>query len=149
MELLDERLRILRGSCSKGWWPGTESNRRRRPFQGRLPYRESGLKQGLLLTTAGLGHCPFRMAWNGLGRFRPLDVRVLFALAATLFEIVPGPLSTSVFHKLKRRLSALAPHLACVERKVSESNQTNSLDTSNWRDAALTVRRGRCSCRTR
>jgi hypothetical protein len=28
----------------KRWWPGTESNRRRRPFQGRLPYRRSGLK---------------------------------------------------------------------------------------------------------
>src|SRR6266540_3692417 len=26
------------------WWPGTESNRRRRPFQGRLPNRRSGLK---------------------------------------------------------------------------------------------------------
>jgi len=26
------------------WWPGTESNRRRRPFQGRLPNRGSGLK---------------------------------------------------------------------------------------------------------
>ena len=28
----------------KVWWPGTESNRRRRPFQGRLPNRGSGLK---------------------------------------------------------------------------------------------------------
>src|SRR5687768_17313545 len=27
-----------------GRWPGTESNRRRRPFQGRLPNRRSGLK---------------------------------------------------------------------------------------------------------
>jgi hypothetical protein len=26
------------------WWPGTESNRRRQPFQGRLPIRRSGLK---------------------------------------------------------------------------------------------------------
>ena len=30
------------------WWPGTESNRRRRPFQGRLPDRESGLKSTVI-----------------------------------------------------------------------------------------------------
>jgi hypothetical protein len=43
----------------KYWWPGTESNRRRRPFQGRLPNRGSGLKSTDLidyneLTPAGL-----------------------------------------------------------------------------------------------
>ena len=30
------------------WWPGTESNRRRRPFQGRLPDRRSGLKSTVI-----------------------------------------------------------------------------------------------------
>jgi len=30
--------------CLKTWWPGTESNRRRQPFQGLLPNRPSGLK---------------------------------------------------------------------------------------------------------
>ena len=37
----------------KEWWPGTESNRRRRPFQGRLPNRGSGLKSRYLVM---LGH---------------------------------------------------------------------------------------------
>src|SRR5437870_8603937 len=53
------------------WWPGTESNRRRRPFQGRLPYRRSGLKStgshsGLrTYDVSELGW--FRMIWAVLG----------------------------------------------------------------------------------
>src|SRR5580765_79823 len=36
------------------WWPGTESNRRRRPFQRRLPYLRSGLKSTVNFGTKGL-----------------------------------------------------------------------------------------------
>jgi hypothetical protein len=40
---VDEGLRISPNSL-KTWWPGTELNRRRQPFQGRLPNRPSGLE---------------------------------------------------------------------------------------------------------
>ena len=39
------------------WWPGTESNRRRRPFQGRLPNCQSGLKSTDV--TQGKGLMPY------------------------------------------------------------------------------------------
>jgi len=35
---------LSEGKLLKLWWPGTESNRRRRPFQSRLPLCRSGLK---------------------------------------------------------------------------------------------------------
>jgi hypothetical protein len=40
----DEWLSKCRSMKGVGWWPGTESNRRRQPFQGRLPTRPSGLE---------------------------------------------------------------------------------------------------------
>src|SRR5215468_5557634 len=52
--------------CS--WWPGTESNRRRQPFQGCLPTMLSGseseqLHVGEILTRSHLWDC---LGWSGL-----------------------------------------------------------------------------------
>jgi hypothetical protein len=43
-------------------WPGTESNRRRRPFQGRLSIRRSGLKSTDVMRVNSL--CPSRFRIN-------------------------------------------------------------------------------------
>jgi hypothetical protein len=39
---------------SKVWWPGTESNRRRQPFQGCLPIKLSGQFQRKFMTISEL-----------------------------------------------------------------------------------------------
>ena len=48
------------------WWPGTESNRRRQPFQGRMPIRRSGLKPVYVIQLTEVVH---QLMWDHLGRF--------------------------------------------------------------------------------
>src|SRR3954453_10939940 len=50
-------------------WPGTESNRRRRPFHGRLPNRIDGLKSTDPLIITSLRHLHFRLMQARLGCF--------------------------------------------------------------------------------
>ena len=50
IELVDKRLKI--------WWPGTELNRRRQPFQGRLPNCPNGLESADVTERKELAPCP-------------------------------------------------------------------------------------------
>jgi len=73
------RFSYCRLLIEKYWWPGTESNRRRRPFQAAYRIAEVVLKSTDLAEDKGL-HCTyFRTMWAILGGFWLLDVRVLFA----------------------------------------------------------------------
>src|ERR1700685_3429908 len=48
----------------KTWWPGTESNRRRQPFQGLLPNRLTGLESADVID---LKRVISEAIWDGLG----------------------------------------------------------------------------------
>ncbi len=61
-------------SARCGWWPGTESNRRRQPFQGCLPSRLSRCNH---MRAQRLHRLRVGIVWASLGRFRMLDVSVL------------------------------------------------------------------------
>jgi hypothetical protein len=61
-------------NCLRTWWPGTELNRRRQPFQGCLPSRLSRCNH---MRAQRLHRLRIRMVWASLGRFRMLDVSVL------------------------------------------------------------------------
>src|SRR5689334_18664196 len=52
------------------WWPGTESNRRRQPFQGGLPTGLSGWKIGQVDAEKPLGRSHL---WDDLGQIRPFS----------------------------------------------------------------------------
>jgi hypothetical protein len=56
----------------KTLWPGTESNRRRQPFQGRLPIRRSGSKSVYVIDLRGVVH---QLIWDHLGRFGLVSAR--------------------------------------------------------------------------
>ena len=60
------------------WWPETGSNRRRRPFQGRLPSMLSGLGSMEVKEMMGFTGNRFGLEWAYLGSFRFLCVRYLY-----------------------------------------------------------------------
>ncbi len=60
------------------WWPETGSNRRRRPFQGRLPSMLSGLGSMQVVEGMGVTRNCFGPGWDHLGSFRFLCVRYLY-----------------------------------------------------------------------
>ena len=62
----------------KTWWPGTESNRRRQPFQGRLANEPSRLESIQPIAVERFTEVPFGTVWDDVGCFRPFDVRLLF-----------------------------------------------------------------------
>src|SRR5438046_788649 len=67
------------------WWPGTESNRRRRPFQGRLPNRRSGLKSMDVTEREGL-------MTSDLGWFRMVSADLVSCCrSTTLAQLVVTP----------------------------------------------------------
>jgi len=65
------------------WWPGTELNRRRQPFQGLLPSWRVAWNQQMSLSVMSLCERPSGTVWYRLGGFRLLDVRVQFARCHT------------------------------------------------------------------
>jgi hypothetical protein len=58
------------------WWPETGSNRRRRPFQGRLAMELSGLESADAIDMKDLRAAPIRIVWDNLGWFPPQLVPV-------------------------------------------------------------------------
>ena len=58
------RTDVLLQVLEKTWWPGTELNRRRQPFQGLPQYRLSGSK---LLTQNSIGSRCRVIVWDVLG----------------------------------------------------------------------------------
>ena len=60
------------------WWPETDLNRRRQPFQGLLPTWPIGLESAEVIEIAVVTNSRFGTVWAGLGCFRGFDVRILF-----------------------------------------------------------------------
>ena len=60
------------------WWPETGSNRRRQPFQGRLPSMLSGLGSMQVVEEILVTRNYFGLGWDHLGSFRFLCVRYLY-----------------------------------------------------------------------
>jgi len=69
------------------WWPETGSNRRRRPFQGCLPSKLSGLESMEVVEGMGFTGNGFGLEWDHLGSFRFLCVRYLYV--GPVFRGVP------------------------------------------------------------